>query len=198
MLRGKRGDCASYLPSPYLSLDLLCPVLCPGSRLVIQSPALWLPTGSSNGKPQHKIRGQEERLPILLSFFQLCWDLDSGCIHIQLQFLLVDSFMVSGIPGLQEHHSFPCPYKLRVVTASCSCKPLCASISFAGSQISANNLFIKVSSCHLSCFFHTVIYSVSEKLRQHLMRPEYSAGHKVTCSWSILFTTKISRKKIHR
>ena len=123
--------------------------------------------GGPNTRSEGRKRGY-----LFLSFFQLCWDLDSGCIHIQLQLLLGDSFMVSGIPGLQEHHSFPCLFRLRVVTASCCCKPLCASISFAVPQISANNLFIKVSSCHLSCFFHTLIYSVSEKLRQHLKRPE--------------------------
>lgn len=63
-----------------------------------------------------------------------------------------------------------------MVTASCCCKLLDASISFAGSlnlvQISANHPFTKVTSSQLSCFPHTRIDSVTEELRKCFMRPE--------------------------
>lgn len=97
---------------------------------------------------------------------QLCWDLNSGCVHIQLQLLLGSSFLVPEIPGLQEHHPFPCPFRQRVVITFCCCKPLNASISFAGSlhlvHISANYPFTRVTSSQLHSSSYTLIDSVSE------------------------------------
>lgn len=139
-------------------------------------PAVWLAVSFISGRHQHKIRGQERRLSIFF-LSQLCWDLDSGCVHMQLQLLLGSPFLVPEIPGnLQEHHPFSCSFRLSMVTASCCCKSLDASVSFAGSlhlvHTPANHPFTKVTSSQLSCFSHTLIDSVSEELRKHLRKAE--------------------------
>ena len=160
-----------------LRLLFLCPssvllyLACLGSRLITLSSLLyglqWIQLmGGTSVRSEDRKRGGL----FSSSLSQLCWDLDSGCVHIQQQLLLGSPFLVPEIPGnLQEHHPFPCPFRLSLVTAFCCCKPLSASISFAGSlylvYISANHPFTKVTS-QLRCFSHTLINSVSEELRK--------------------------------
>lgn len=130
---------------------------------------------SANGRHQHKIRGQKERLYIfLLSLPVLLWSWLWLCPYAMTT-SVGDYFIVPEIPGLQEHHSFTCPFiGLRwLVTTSCCARPVASPYPLSDLLTLPKSLpstpLLKL--LHLT-WVVSLILKVSEKLKKQFMRPE--------------------------